>query len=65
MNQAGILGKRLEELGLYVEEEEDLLTLKHGDQVIARWYPSLATKEEIRKTARRWARKHDMREEER
>lgn len=59
MKLAGILDKDLEDLGLSLEEEEDYLDLKHGAQVIGRWYPSAASIGKIEKVAWEWARNHD------
>lgn len=59
MKLTGILGKDLEDLGLYLEEYEDYLDLKHGIWVLGRWYPSAASIEKIEKVAWEWARNHD------
>ena len=55
MRLTSILGEGLEDLGLYLEEEEDFIYLKQGDRTLFAWYAPSARIAQIRQIARKWA----------
>jgi len=58
MKLTGYLGKDLEDLGLYLEDDGTFLYLKHGGEVIARFNAAAVTLATIRCIAQGWAEKH-------
>lgn len=61
MSTNAILTDDLVALGLYIEEDEHRVYLKHKDKVIGRWWAPEATLFLIRTVAQSWANKHDKR----
>ena len=59
MNPNMILSDDLVALGLYIEEDDHNIYLKHENQVIGRWWYWAAMLVSIRNAARTWAEKHD------
>lgn len=55
MKLQGILAEYIENVGLYLEDDEDFVYLKHDGEVLAVWHAASASKEDIIKTALKWA----------
>lgn len=58
MNSNTILSDDLVALGLYIEEDDHNVYLKHEGQVIGRWWYWAARLVAIRNAARAWAKKY-------
>lgn len=58
MRLDGILDPELERLGRYLEEEEDLIYLKRGEEILAVFATWTATIKDIKQAARAWLKEH-------
>ncbi|KPJ52067.1 MAG: hypothetical protein AMJ37_03575 [Dehalococcoidia bacterium DG_18] len=58
MSQNAILSKDLVALGLYIEEDEHFVYLKHRGAKIGTWWATTARLAAIRNAARVWAKNH-------
>lgn len=63
MNLDVILGENLLELGFEINEEEDLIYLKHKGELVAVFASWTATVKEIKDAARDWLGEHNEKEE--
>lgn len=54
-----ILSVDLRARGLWIEEDDHFVYLRHTNEVIARWSATSARLSSIRNAARTWAKKHD------
>jgi len=59
MRISGILSPELERLGLYLDEDEDLIYLKRKGEVLAVFATWAANIESIRQAARDWLKQHE------
>lgn len=58
MNPNEILTEDQVARGLYIEEDDHFVYLKHCDEVIGRWWYWAARLVAIRNAARSWVKKH-------
>lgn len=58
MSANAILSDDLVALGLYIEEDDNYIYLKHKDKVIGQWWKPSARLVAIRTVAQSWAQRH-------